>query len=144
MSPLPLAESYLLPQVPSGAGSLLTQHRDSLEEASVNRQEYAALAEICEHAARVLRRVAEQLPSAGRIDMAAGSSAGAENPQAGSSTGSTRLLLTIAETAEALRTSRTTVYALVRRGEIPSIKIGSSRRVVRQRLEAWVAERPGD
>ncbi len=110
----------------------------------MNRQEYAALAEICEHAARVLRRVAEQPPSAGRIDVAAGSSAGAENPQAGSSTATTPLLLTIAETAEALRTSRTTVYALVRRGEIPSIKIGSSRRVVRQRLEAWLAERHGD
>jgi excisionase family DNA binding protein len=48
------------------------------------------------------------------------------------------LLLTITETAQALRLSRAQVYNLVNRGELQTIKIGSSRRVPLSALEEYI------
>ena len=48
------------------------------------------------------------------------------------------LLATVEETAELLRLGRTTTYELVMRGEIPSVKIGRRRLVVRSGLSHYV------
>jgi excisionase family DNA binding protein len=48
------------------------------------------------------------------------------------------LLLTVEEAAAELRLSRTAVYARITSGEIPSIKIGTRRRVRRADLETYV------
>jgi excisionase family DNA binding protein len=48
------------------------------------------------------------------------------------------LLLTINEAAQALRLSRAQVYNLVSRGELQTIKIGSSRRVPLAALQAYI------
>lgn len=50
--------------------------------------------------------------------------------------------LTLADVAEVLNTSSAQVYALVRRGELPAIKIGGRGqwRVERARLEDYIAE----
>lgn len=48
------------------------------------------------------------------------------------------LLATVEEAAESLRLGRTTTYELVMRGEIPSVKIGRRRLVVRSGLSAYV------
>ena len=53
--------------------------------------------------------------------------------------GGTKLLLTPQEAANALRTSRTTIYKLIKRGEIPSLKIGQLRRIPLKALKEWVA-----
>ena len=45
------------------------------------------------------------------------------------------LVLTVEETATALRLGRTACYEAIRRGEIPSVRIGRSLRVPRQALE---------
>ena len=49
------------------------------------------------------------------------------------------LLLTPEEAARLLKIGRTKVYGLLARGELPRIRVGSSVRVPRQALEAWVA-----
>ena len=48
------------------------------------------------------------------------------------------LLLTVKEAAEELRVSRSAIYQLVAGGQIPSIRIGRSRRIPRAALVAWV------
>ena len=50
--------------------------------------------------------------------------------------------LTLADVAEVLKTSIAQVYALVRRGELPAIKVGGRGqwRVERSRLEDYIAE----
>ena len=48
------------------------------------------------------------------------------------------LLLTPEEVGEALGIRRTTVYEMLRRGEIPSFKLGRLRRIARADLEAFV------
>ncbi|WP_436698725.1 helix-turn-helix domain-containing protein [Nocardioides sp. BYT-33-1] len=50
--------------------------------------------------------------------------------------------LTLADVAEMLSTSSAQVYALVRRGELPAIKIGGRGqwRVERSRLEEYIAQ----
>ncbi len=50
--------------------------------------------------------------------------------------------LTLADVAEVLSTSSAQVYALVRRGELPAIKIGGRGqwRVERSRLEDYIAQ----
>jgi excisionase family DNA binding protein len=48
------------------------------------------------------------------------------------------LLLTVAEAAQALRLSRAQVYNLVSRGELQTIRIGSSRRVPVSALQAYI------
>lgn len=47
----------------------------------------------------------------------------------------TRPVLTVAETAAILGLGYSTVYELVRRGELPSIKIGGSIRIPRKHIE---------
>lgn len=49
------------------------------------------------------------------------------------------LLYTAEEAAEVLRQSRSTVFAKMANGELPSVKIGRSRRITREALEAYVA-----
>ncbi len=49
-----------------------------------------------------------------------------------------QLLLTIPEAAERLGLSRSQVYIIMRRGELPSVRIGRSRRVAARDLERFV------
>ena len=49
-----------------------------------------------------------------------------------------RVLLRPEEAAEALGISRTTAYELIRKNELPSIKIGRSRRVPVDGMLAWL------
>ncbi|GAA4808316.1 hypothetical protein GCM10025786_10270 [Nocardioides caeni] len=60
-----------------------------------------------------------------------------DDPMAG-----TPRFLTLADVAEVLNTSSAQVYALVRRGELPAIKIGGRGqwRVEGSRLEDYIAE----
>jgi excisionase family DNA binding protein len=51
---------------------------------------------------------------------------------------SDQLLLTVTETSQILRLSRSRVYELLYSGVLPSVKIGSSRRVRRADLEWFV------
>lgn len=48
------------------------------------------------------------------------------------------LLLTIEETARRLEMCKSMIYRFIRRGELPSLKIGGSRRVLVSELEAFV------
>ena len=52
---------------------------------------------------------------------------------------SNKLLLSPQEAADALSINRSTLYALLMRGEIPSIQIGRARRIPVQVLEEWIA-----
>ncbi len=52
---------------------------------------------------------------------------------------SNKLLLTPHEAADALSINRSTLYVLLMRGEIPSILIGSARRIPVYGLEEWIA-----
>jgi excisionase family DNA binding protein len=49
-----------------------------------------------------------------------------------------QLLLTIEDAASCLAISRAHAYRLVQRGELPTIRLGRSRRVSRAALEAYV------
>jgi excisionase family DNA binding protein len=49
-----------------------------------------------------------------------------------------QVALTINEVADQLRVGRTTVYRLVRSGELPSFRIGRSRRISLDSLQAYV------
>lgn len=49
-----------------------------------------------------------------------------------------RIALTVAETAEALDISRTSAYELIRRGDLPHIRIGRVIRVPAEALMEWV------
>ncbi len=51
----------------------------------------------------------------------------------------TKLLLTPEEAAKALRIGRTSLYKLLRSGEIPSIRVGRSRRIPLRSLKEWLA-----
>jgi excisionase family DNA binding protein len=55
-----------------------------------------------------------------------------------------RLLLRIDEVAALIGVSRTTAYALVNRGEIPSIRIGGMLRIPNDALRRLIEERAGD
>lgn len=50
----------------------------------------------------------------------------------------TRLLLNLVEAAETLSMSRASLYRLIRRGEIPVIKIGGMTRIEMAELEQYV------
>jgi excisionase family DNA binding protein len=50
-----------------------------------------------------------------------------------------KLLLTVAEAAELLGIGRSHAYAFVMKGELPSVKLGKSRRVSAADLDAFVA-----
>jgi len=49
------------------------------------------------------------------------------------------LLLRVEEAAPLLRLSRTEVFALIKKGELASIKIGRRRRIPRQALDDYIA-----
>jgi|HubBroStandDraft_1064217.scaffolds.fasta_scaffold43520_3 excisionase family DNA binding protein len=52
-------------------------------------------------------------------------------------------VLTVPEVAEILRVHSTTIYRLVKRGELPGFKIGGNWRINRASLDLWLlAEHP--
>jgi excisionase family DNA binding protein len=51
-----------------------------------------------------------------------------------------RLLLTIQETADLLNVSRSHLYRLIQRGELPVVRVGGCTRVHRVALERMLAE----
>jgi len=53
-------------------------------------------------------------------------------------------LLTAAEVAEALRVSTMTVYRLIRRGELPAVRVGRNYRVRERDLEAFLEDQVVD
>lgn len=91
---------------------------------NMEREDYDLLAHVLEQAARSLRQL-----GAGRVE---------QRPDA-SPTGTA--LLTVSEVAEELRVSRSTVYGLIAGGGLPSIKVGSSRRVARSAMLEWIGKR---
>jgi excisionase family DNA binding protein len=52
-----------------------------------------------------------------------------------------QLLLTVEEAAEVLRLGRTTVYNLIRAGDLDSVRIGRLRRVPLEELRRFTRER---
>jgi excisionase family DNA binding protein len=55
----------------------------------------------------------------------------------------TKKVLTVAEVAEMLRVHSTTIYRLVKRGELPGFKLGGNWRINRASLDLWLlAESP--
>jgi excisionase family DNA binding protein len=52
----------------------------------------------------------------------------------------TKAVLTIGEVAEMLRVHPTTVYRLLKRGDIPGFKIGGNWRVSVNALDRWMSE----
>lgn len=48
------------------------------------------------------------------------------------------LLLTVEQTAERLGLSRATVFDLIKRNEIASVRVGAARRIIRADLERFV------
>ncbi len=52
-----------------------------------------------------------------------------------------RILLTVPEAARALHCSRTTLYGLILGGDLPSVKLGKSRRIPAEALRRWVEAR---
>jgi excisionase family DNA binding protein len=56
---------------------------------------------------------------------------------------SERLLLRIDEVAQLISVSRTTAYALVNKGEIPSVRIGGLLRIPNDALRRLIEERAG-
>jgi excisionase family DNA binding protein len=55
----------------------------------------------------------------------------------------TRLLLRVEEVAEALAISRSSVYELLRSGDLPCVRIGGSTRVSVEALREWIRRREG-
>lgn len=52
-------------------------------------------------------------------------------------------VLTVSEVAEILRVHSTTIYRLVKRGDLPGFKLGGNWRINRASLDLWLsAERP--
>ena len=51
-------------------------------------------------------------------------------------------ILTIKEVCDLLQIHPTTVYKLIRKGKIPSFRIGSDWRFRRDRIMRWMAEEP--
>lgn len=51
------------------------------------------------------------------------------------------LLLTIPEVATLLRLGRTKVYDLIDHEGLPTVKLGTARRIPRQGLEIWLTRR---
>jgi|ERR1019366_1182680 excisionase family DNA binding protein len=59
-------------------------------------------------------------------------------------TGEAPLLLTIRETGHALAVSRTTVFRLLREGELPAVRLGGATRVPRASVERLISDRLAD
>lgn len=51
------------------------------------------------------------------------------------------ILLTVRDVQEATSLGRTKVYELIRKGELPVVRIGRAVRVHRQTLERWISQR---
>ena len=49
--------------------------------------------------------------------------------------------LTVSEVASLLKLSESTVYTMVRAGEIPAVKLGKQWRVSETRLDEWLEEK---
>lgn len=49
--------------------------------------------------------------------------------------------LTVGEVARLLKLSESTVYTMVRAGEIPAVKLGNQWRVSETRLDEWLEEK---
>ena len=58
--------------------------------------------------------------------------------------GDTRILLDYMEAADQLSVGRTTIYGLIERGELKTVKIGRRALVTRESLEAYVARLLGE
>jgi excisionase family DNA binding protein len=50
------------------------------------------------------------------------------------------LFLTVPEVARLVRISKPTLYAAIKRGEIPSVKIAGCLRITRQTVLAWLEQ----
>jgi excisionase family DNA binding protein len=50
-------------------------------------------------------------------------------------------ILTVKEVADFLKLHQTTVYKMIKSGELPAFKIGSDWRFRRSRIEEWLASR---
>ena len=50
-------------------------------------------------------------------------------------------VLTVTEVAQLVKQSRTVVYGLIMSGELPSYKVGKSRRIRLSDVQAWLASR---
>jgi excisionase family DNA binding protein len=50
-------------------------------------------------------------------------------------------VLTVAEVADVLRVHPTTIYRLMKRGDLPAFKIGENWRISSDALELWLSER---
>lgn len=50
-----------------------------------------------------------------------------------------RLLLTFGDAAARLQLSRTTIYDLVKRGELPTVRVGRAVRIPTLALSEWIA-----
>ena len=55
-----------------------------------------------------------------------------------------RVLLTVEQAAEQLGVGRTTVFALIKSGELPAVKLGRLRRVPLAEVEAYTARLMAD
>ena len=53
----------------------------------------------------------------------------------------TSRVMTVPEVAEFLKVHRTTIYRMVRKGQIPSFKIGNNYRFDRDAIEKWMIDR---
>jgi excisionase family DNA binding protein len=51
-----------------------------------------------------------------------------------------RLLLRVEDVCELLSVSRSTVYAMIGRGDLPSVKIAGCRRVPMDQLRSWLRQ----
>ena len=56
----------------------------------------------------------------------------------------TARLLTAGEVADQLRVSTMTVYRLIRRGELPAVRVGRNYRVRNEDLEAYLSDQVVD
>jgi putative molybdopterin biosynthesis protein len=54
------------------------------------------------------------------------------------------ILLTVKDVQEATSLGRTKVYELIRKGELPVVRIGRAVRIHRQTLERWINQREED
>lgn len=55
-----------------------------------------------------------------------------------------KILLTVEEAAARLSLGRTSVFAMVKSGELRSLKVGKARRIVAESLHTWVADKLAD
>jgi excisionase family DNA binding protein len=83
---------------------------------------------------RLLRQTSEQQPASPRADSWA-----PENRREPAAQTPAKLLLRPLEAAAALGVGRSTVYELMRSGELPVVHIGRAVRIPSRALEHWVA-----